>query len=70
MLYFKEPVGVSLAYSELAGVDNKINKIGDHVYTLTDSKSKNVNKYWYKGGVLEHAFVNHTLLTVEVRRIH
>jgi hypothetical protein len=70
MLYFKEPVGVSLAYSELAGLDNKINKVGDRAYTLTDSKSKKVNKYWYKGGILEHAYINHTLLTVEVKRVY
>ncbi len=70
MLYLKEPVGVNLAYSELAGLDNKINKIGDRNYTLTDSKSKKINKYWYKGGLLDHAYINHTLLDVEVQRVN
>lgn len=70
MLYFKEPIGGSLAFSELAGLDNKINKIGDHIYTLTDSKSKKKNKYWYRGGILEKAYINHTLLDVEVRRAY
>lgn len=70
MLYFQEPAGVSLAYSELAGVDNKIGKIGEHVYTLTDAKSKKVNKYWYKGGILDRAYINHTVLDVEVQRVN
>jgi hypothetical protein len=70
MLYFKEPAGVSLAYSELAGVDNKIARIGDHIYTLTDAKSRKKNKYWYKGGILDRAYINHTVLDVEVQRVN
>lgn len=70
MLYFKEPHSVSLIYSEMNGVDNRINKVSDHQYLLTDSKSKKVNRYWYKNGILDHAYINHTLMDIEVQRIN
>jgi hypothetical protein len=70
MLYFREPAGISLVYSEMNGYDSKMTKSGEHHYTLTDGKSKKQNKYWYKGGILDHAYLNHTLIDIEIQRVN
>jgi hypothetical protein len=69
-LYFKEPVGISNVYSEMSGHDNTMVRTGDHNYTLTDGKTRKKNKYMYKGGMLDHAFINHSLLDFEVQRVY
>jgi hypothetical protein len=68
MLYFKEPVAVGRIYSEMSGQDNLLQKTGEHEYTLTDVKTNKKNKYWYRNGVLDHAFINHTLIDLELRK--
>ena len=68
MLYFKEPGDEHLVYSEMAGQDNFMAK-GDGVYLLTDGKSKRKNSYWYKGGLLHKAFIDHSLVDFEIIRV-
>jgi hypothetical protein len=70
MLYFKEPVGVGLIYSEMTGTDNRMSRTGEHTFILTDGQSKKQNKYWYKNGILDHAFINHTLVDIEIQRVY
>lgn len=70
MLYFKEPFGITYTFSEMTGSYNKMNRIGEHEYTLTDSQSKKVNKYWYKDGLLSRAYINHTLIDLELKRVY
>ncbi|HRO44060.1 MAG TPA: hypothetical protein PL009_14590 [Flavipsychrobacter sp.] len=68
MLYFKEPPA-GLIYSEMSGHDNTIRKAGIGHYILTNSKSKKQNKYWYKAGILDRAFLNHALIDIEIQRV-
>lgn len=70
LLYFKEPLNVSLVYSEMSGQDNKIRKATYGQYILTNTKSKKENRYWYKGGILERAMINHTLIDLEIQRVN
>lgn len=69
ILYFREPGSNSLVYSEMSGYDNKMRRTAEGQYTLTDSKSRKQNRYWYKGGILDHATINHALYDLEVQRI-
>jgi hypothetical protein len=70
LLYFAEPTGHQLVYSEMSGQDNGLKKAGEGYYVLTDAKSKKQNKYWYRGGVLEKAAIKHTFIDIEVHRVH
>jgi len=70
MLYFKEPGNTSLVYSEMSGQENGMRKTGSGQYVLTNSRSKKQNRYWYKGGILDHASINHTLIDLEIQRVN
>lgn len=69
LLYFREPGETSVVFSEMTGQDNSMRRNADGSYTLTDSKSKKQNRYWYKGGILERAMLN-SIVDIEVRRVH
>jgi len=70
MLYFREPGSTTTVYSEMSGQDNTMRKTGNGQYVLTNSKSKKQNRYWYRGGILDHASINHTLLDLEIQRVN
>jgi len=70
LLYFKEPGSVSQIFSEMSGQNNAVRKVGAGQYILTNSKSGKQNKYWYKGGILERAFLHHTLINIEIQRVN
>jgi hypothetical protein len=70
LLYFREPGNVDRVFSEMSGQDNLMRKAGAGYYILTNSKSKKQNKYWYKGGMLDRAFINHTLIDIEIQRVN
>ncbi|RYZ51175.1 MAG: hypothetical protein EOP49_12310 [Sphingobacteriales bacterium] len=70
MLYFKEPNGISQVFSEMTGQDNMMKRTGDGQYTMTDSKSKKQNRYVYRNGQLEKAYINHSFFDLEVRRVN
>lgn len=70
MLYFREPGSVTNVYSEMSGQENTMRKTGNGQYVLTNSKSKKQNRYWYRGGILDHASINHTLLDLEIQRVN
>lgn len=70
MLYFKEPGNNNLVYSEMSGHDNAMRKTGDGTYTLTDLKTRKENRYRYQGGILDHAFLNHVLIDIELQRVN
>lgn len=70
MLYFQEPGSAALVYSEMSGYDNKVKKVGDATYILTNSKSGKQNHYWYKGGILDRATIDHLLADLEIQRVN
>lgn len=68
MLYFDEPKNITGIFSEMTGQLNGIKKAGETAFILTDAKSRKQNFYWYKGGILDHAYLNHTLVDIEIKR--
>ena len=70
MLYFQEPLNVHIVYSEMSGQDNFIRKASEGHYLMTDGKSKKQNRYWYRNGQLEKAFIKHTFVDLELVRAH
>ena len=68
MLYFKEPKGISFAYSEFDGVHKAISEYKSGHYKLTNPLNGNVSEYVYEKGVLESAQVQHPLMRIFVFR--
>lgn len=69
-LYFSEPSGIQLVFSEMSGQDNLVRKAGEGHYLLSDAKSKKQNRYWYRGGILEKAAIKHSFVDLEIQRIN
>lgn len=70
LLYFKEPGNNTMVFSEMYGADNTMRKAAAGHYILTDNKSKRQNVYWYKGGILDHAAINHSMMDLTIQRVN
>jgi hypothetical protein len=70
MLYFKEPGTTNLVYSEMSGQENYMRKKAAGQYILTNSKSKNENRYYYKNSFLERAYIDHSMIDLEIQRVN
>jgi hypothetical protein len=70
MLYFKEPGNTTLVYSEMSGKENYMHKKAAGQYILTNSKSKNQNRYFYKNSFLDRAYIDHSMVDLEIQRIN
>jgi len=70
MLYFKEPGNTSLVYSEMSGQENHMQKKAVGQYILTNSKSMKQNKYYYKNSFLDRAYIDHSMVDLEIQRVN
>ena len=66
MVYFNEPKGIKKIYKERSAEMKQINAAGEHVYIIKDEKGREINKYYYEDGILQHAEMRHTLGTIEL----
>ncbi|MCK3683143.1 DUF6134 family protein [Maribellus sp. YY47] len=69
LLYFNEPKGISKIFKERSGEVQKIEKIADHSYLITDEKNKKAHEYSYKDGILQQAELKHPLATIYLKRV-
>jgi hypothetical protein len=70
MLYFKEPGNTSLVYSEMSGQENYMRKKAVAQYILTNSKSQKQNHYYYKNSFLDRAYIDHSMVDLEIQRVN
>ncbi len=67
VLYFQEPPVNGSFFSEINGYESNIMKTAENAYTMTDSKTRKQNKYVYKGGILQSAFIDNAVLDIIVQ---
>jgi hypothetical protein len=69
LVYFNEPIGVENIYKERSAEIKRVIPIDEHVYIIRNKKGKEINRYSYKDGILQHAEMRHTLGTIVLKRI-
>ncbi|MFV0267240.1 MAG: DUF6134 family protein [Draconibacterium sp.] len=69
LLYFNEPAGISQVFKERSGEVQKIEKIDNHTYRISDEKNRKAHEYSYKDGILQEAELKHPLATVYLKRV-
>lgn len=69
LLYFNEPEGISEVFKERSGEVQKIEKVADHSYLITDEKNRKAHEYSYKDGILQQAELKHPLATIYLKRV-
>jgi len=69
LLYFNEPEGISQVFKERSGEVQKIEKVADHSYLISDEKNRKAHEYSYKDGILQQAELKHPLATIYLKRV-
>ncbi|MBK7479802.1 MAG: hypothetical protein IPI69_08860 [Bacteroidales bacterium] len=47
----------------------QINPVSEHIYVIKDENEKELNRYFYEGGILQYAQMKHAIGTIELKRI-
>lgn len=68
LLYFNEPKGIKRLYKERSAEMRQINAVSEHVYIIKDEKDREINKYYYKDGILQYAKMRHALGNIELKQ--
>lgn len=63
LLYFRRPVREEVVYSEIDGIENRIDKLSKTKYQITNSKNGHTSIYEYDKEIARQITINHTLLT-------
>ncbi len=67
LVYFNEPVGVKKIFKERTAEVSQLNVVGKHTYCTKDEKGREINRYYYKDGVLLNAKMKHALGIIEFK---
>jgi len=68
LIYFNEPLGVKQLYKERTAEIRQLTSISEHTYIIKDEKDRELNRYYYEDGILQHAKMRHALGTIELKR--
>jgi len=63
LLYFRRPDRKEVVYSEIDGIENRIDKLSKTKYQVTNSKNGHTSIYEYDKEIARQITINHTLLT-------
>lgn len=69
LVYFNEPAKITKIYKERSAEVMWISPASEHEYIVKDKKNKEVNRYYYEDGMLQYAKMQHTLGSMELKRI-
>ncbi|WP_158869565.1 DUF6134 family protein [Maribellus comscasis] len=69
LIYFNEPRGIKNIYKERSAEMQQINSVSEHTYAIKDENEKELNSYFYEGGILQYAQMKHATGTIELKRI-
>jgi len=69
LIYFNEPRGIKKIYKERSAEMQQINSVSEHTYAIKDENEKELNRYFYEGGILQYAQMKHATGTIELKRI-
>lgn len=70
LVYFNEPKEATRIFKERNAEMRQITPVGEHIYTIKDEKDRELNRYFYEGGILQNATMRHALGSVELKRIN
>ncbi|RUA23936.1 MAG: hypothetical protein DSY76_08700 [Bacteroidetes bacterium] len=70
MLYFTEPSGIDLIFSEIDNIEKNITKLADHKYKIVNPKTNNASVFNYVDGILESADIDHTYVSFSIKRVY
>jgi len=69
LIYFNEPTEIKKIYKERSAEMQQINPVSEHIYVIKDENEKELNRYFYEGGILQYAQMKHAIGTIELKRI-
>ncbi len=69
LLYFVEPKNYKQIFSEIDNINKTITKQGKSKYKVTNPQNGKTSYFTYKNGILSSAKINHTYVTLELRRL-
>jgi len=69
LIYFNEPTEIKKIYKERSAEMQQINTVSEHIYVIKDENEKELNRYFYEGGILQYAQMKHAIGTIELKRI-
>ncbi|WP_319226642.1 DUF6134 family protein [Draconibacterium orientale] len=69
LIYFNEPRGIKNIYKERSAEMQQINSVSEHTYAIKDENEKELNSYFYEGGILQYAQMKHATGTIKLKRI-
>jgi hypothetical protein len=69
LIYFNEPTRIKKIYKERSAEMQQINSVSEHTYVIKDENEKELNRYFYEGGILQYAQMKHSMGTIELKRI-
>ena len=70
LMYYREPVGMTQAFSESSGLFMPIIPLQKEVYQVTDPHNNREMIRYYKNGIHTKTKITHPLLTISLIRIH
>ena len=69
LLYFNEPKGIKQIFKERSAEMRGITPLNEHTYIIKDEKERELNRYYYEEGILQHATMRNTLGNLVLKRI-
>ncbi|MCK5730137.1 MAG: hypothetical protein KAH68_03630 [Draconibacterium sp.] len=69
LIYFNEPKAIKRIYKERTAEMRNITSESEHTYIIKDEKERELNKYYYRDGILHYAIMRHALGNLELKRI-
>ena len=68
-LYFEEPKGISIIFSEIDNVLKNITALGNHQYKIVNPVTGKASLFWYKDGILQKAQIDHTYVSFSIELV-